>query len=417
MHSDLRTPMSTTDPNPKIETPPQNNVTNNSLLEIHPVNFLSFGPDTQPIPLKQLNVLIGANGSGKSNLLEAIDFMRATPGDLGKFIRAGGGTSEWIWKGDPNGIASILTVFQNQNAKIKVGHNFGFSFDGSSFNIYHESIDRWSPGESSWSKTRTYEYPAKTGLMSPYFSLTRGVLDPTNIDRNKSILGQLRDPTSYPDFSRLVNFYEQISIYRDWSFGSRNPLKVTQQTGLGSERLNETFDNLALFLTKFSTDILARNTLKEGLRKFYDGFEDFVIVPEGLSLRLFFQENGMNTQGIRLSDGTVRYLCLLALLSDPKPPPVICIEEPELGLHPDVISVLAKLLLQASERTQLIITTHSDVLIDALSEHPEYVLVCEKDHGQTQITRLDPDELKVWLDKYKSLGDLWTRGHLGGNRW
>ena len=77
---------------------------------------------------------------------------------------------------------------------------------------------------------------------------------------------------------------------------------------------------------------------------------------------------------------------------------------------------IADLLVEASKRTQLIVTTHSDVLIDALSEQPESVLVCEKHDGQTQIKRLDRDDIAHWLKDYR-LGQLWTRGEIGGTRW
>ncbi len=118
----------------------------------------------------------------------------------------------------------------------------------------------------------------------------------------------------------------------------------------------------------------------------------------------------------RLSDGTLRYLCLLAILCDPTPPPLICIEEPELGLHPDILPKLADLLLATSERTQLIVTTHSNILVDSLTERPEAVVVCEKHNRQTEMRRLKKDELTKWLEKYR-LGQLWMDGQLGGKRW
>jgi predicted ATPase len=107
---------------------------------------------------------------------------------------------------------------------------------------------------------------------------------------------------------------------------------------------------------------------------------------------------------------------LLAIFCDPTPPPLICIEEPELGLHPDILPKLADLLVAASERTQLIVTTHSDILVDAMTDRPEAVVVCEKHDGRTKMKRLDKKDLAVWLEKYR-LGELWTRGMLGGNRW
>ena len=112
----------------------------------------------------------------------------------------------------------------------------------------------------------------------------------------------------------------------------------------------------------------------------------------------------------------MRYMALLAVLCHPEPPSLVCIEEPEIGLHPDVIVEVADLLREASERCQLIVTTHSDVLVDALTDLPESVVVCEKPDGQTQLKRLDPDDLKSWLEDHR-LGQLWRSGELGGNRW
>jgi len=104
------------------------------------------------------------------------------------------------------------------------------------------------------------------------------------------------------------------------------------------------------------------------------------------------------------------------ILCHPTPPPLICIEEPEIGLHPDVIHIIADLLVEASQRTQIIVATHSDILVSALSDIPEAVIVCERMRSGTSLSRLDPDQWRVWLEKY-SLGDLWRRGDLGGARW
>ncbi len=106
----------------------------------------------------------------------------------------------------------------------------------------------------------------------------------------------------------------------------------------------------------------------------------------------------------------------MALLLDPTPPPLICIEEPEIGLHPDILPTIAEMLIEASQRTQLIITTHSDSLVSALSAYPEAVIVCERDNTGTHLHRLEPDKLKDWLENY-TLGDLWLMGEIGGDRW
>jgi predicted ATPase len=104
------------------------------------------------------------------------------------------------------------------------------------------------------------------------------------------------------------------------------------------------------------------------------------------------------------------------VLCHPSPPPLVCLEEPELGLHPDLLPGLADLLIEASHRMQLIVTTHSDVLVDGLTKTPEAVIVCEKQEGSTKMTRLSAEGLTQWLGSY-GLGQLWRSGEIGGNRW
>ena len=103
----------------------------------------------------------------------------------------------------------------------------------------------------------------------------------------------------------------------------------------------------------------AHDRIKEYLKRFCDRFEDVKVdVGQGLA-RTFLREAGLSDMlsGIRMSDGTLKFLCLLAVLFHPKPAPLVCIEEPELGLHPDALRLVAEVLVEASERTQLIITT------------------------------------------------------------
>ncbi len=183
-----------------------------------------------------------------------------------------------------------------------------------------------------------------------------------------------------------------------------------------SDRLEEDFSNLGLFLSRLRKTPKAKAAILNGLKDLYEGVSDFDLDVKGGTVQVFFSEGDFSVPATRLSDGTLRYLCLLAILCDPEPPPLICIEEPELGLHPDILPKLADLLVQASERTQLIITTHSDLLVDAMTERPEAVVVCEKHEGKTVMRRLKKAELASWLDKYR-LGQLWTKGQIGGTRW
>ena len=157
--------------------------------------------------------------------------------------------------------------------------------------------------------------------------------------------------------------------------------------------------------------------MREAFGKFSGDAKDVETrIQEGFVQLRVRESSGISVPAVRLSDGTLRWLALLAILLNPAPPPVTCIDEPELGLHPDAIHTLADLLVEASTRTQLIVTTHSDALLDAFTDTPEVVCVCEKVEGSTVIQRLDKEHLKFWLDQY-SLGKLWMSGEIGGNRW
>ncbi len=182
--------------------------------------------------------------------------------------------------------------------------------------------------------------------------------------------------------------------------------------------MSEDASNLGAVLSNLLNQPAVKEQILDRLRDFYPSFRDVTATLVSGSVQIFFHENGLGdaVPATRLSDGSLRYLCLLSVLCNPRPQPVICIEEPELGLHPDIIPEVAKLLVEASSRTQIFVTTHSDVLVDALTDTPEAVVVCEKEDGTTQLQRLDPDRLAHWLEKYR-LGQLWSQGQFGGNRW
>jgi len=381
-------------------------------------NLLSFGPDGLDLELHDLNVLIGANGSGKSNFLEILDLLRGLPSErIQNTIARGGGLSEWIWKGaDENSVTQMDILIDNPLSETPLRHQFKISSVHDRFYLANERItDEGATGEMEGvyfyyqnvsgvpvinSKDHTKQLVKKVGTILP------GV----------SILSQLQDPDVYPEFFHIAQAYKKISLYREWSVGRKSKIRISQNTDLRNDRLEEDFSNLNIFLSRLRKEPNTKKALIAALQDLYQGLDDFEIVTEGGTVQIFFTEGDFSVPATRLSDGTLRYLCLLALLLDPTPPPLICIEEPELGLHPDVLPKIADLLIDASKRTQLIVTTHSDVLVDALSEQPESVLVCEKHDGKTTIKRLERSEVAHWLEDYR-LGQLWIRGEIGGTRW
>jgi predicted ATPase len=235
---------------------------------------------------------------------------------------------------------------------------------------------------------------------------------------DESILSQRKDPDQYPEITYLGQVYARIRQYREWSFGRFTAPRQPQKADQPNEFLEADCANIGLVLNRLRRDPVAKRRILDNLQQLYGGIEDYDVSVEGGTVQVFFHEAGLVSPvpATRLSDGTLRYLCLLAILCHPTPPPLVCIEEPELGLHPDIMPTLARLLKTASEHTQLVVTTHSDILVDELSDQPESVVVCEKSEGQTIAKRLDKQTLNGWLEKYR-LGELWTQGEIGGVRW
>jgi predicted ATPase len=392
------------------------------LVRIKLENLLSFGPDTAPLELQNLNILIGPNAAGKSNLIEALSLIRATPVsaassnmDLRGIVRRGGGVNEWVWKGGKRELASIDVVVNHPKGKQPLRHLLSFHGDGPGFRLEDERIEDEAPHKDESEPYFYYRHQQGQAVVKARGATGRKV-GPETVNPELSILAQLRDPEQYPEITYLAEVYEKIRTYREWAFGRNTVFREPQKADMRNDRLEEDFSNLGLFLSRLRKTPKTKAAILGNLKDLYEGVSDFEVAVEGGTVQVFFSEGDFSVPATRLSDGTLRYLCLLAILCDPQPPPLICIEEPELGLHPDILPKLADLLVQASQRTQLIVTTHSDILVDAMTEHPEAVVVCEKHEGKSEMRRLKQDELKSWLEKYR-LGQLWIRGQIGGTRW
>lgn len=384
------------------------------IRHLAPKNFLSFGPNNPGIELKSLNLFIGPNGCGKSNLIEAISLMRSAPKEMRDVTRKGGGVAEWIWKGGPKEAASVEWVVRNPKGA-PLRHVVAFRAVAQAYSLDDERVEYEQKQAGEKDFYFFYRYQHGQPMVNTIDHGKRNLARET-IEADRSILAQRRDPEIYPELAWLAQSYERVRIYREWAFGRNAVFREPQKADMRNDILEEDFSNLGLFLSRLKSRTVASKAILSGLKDLYDGIIEFEVYVEGGTVQVFFKEGDFSIPATRLSDGTLRYLCLLAILCDPEPPPLICIEEPELGLHPDILPKVADLLRAASERTQIIVTTHSDILVDAMTDRPDAVVVCEKHEGKTQMSRLSATELAVWLDKYR-LGQLWIDGQLGGKRW
>lgn len=372
------------------------------IKSLHLQNFLSFGPNAEPVELGALNIIIGTNGSGKSNFIEGLELLRHLPKeDINDSFRRLGGL-EIFWREDENNTfidkIKIRAKFLPNLEEYGLILGFVAGFGGVMF-------------EKEFIKNENEEFEIKRDNSSVWTSYS---------DKKKyynsmnSIFEKLNPESQAPNFYFIKDLLPQIRTFRDWTFGKNSPLRQSQRADMPNKWLDADGSNLGLILNVIRKNPDSKAQFLQGLKTLNPNFTDFDVQIEGSSVQVFLTENRKITPALRLSDGTLRYLCLLALLCHPNPPPLVCIEEPEMGLHPDVFHGLAALMREASKRMQLVVTTHSDIFVDCFTDTPEVIKVCDKIDGSTQIRSLPLEELKPWLDDY-SLGDLWLKGHIGGN--
>lgn len=365
--------------------------------------FLSIAPGSEAISLLPLNVLIGPNGVGKSNFIEAIELLHVTPTGFAQAIRDGGGAQEWLWRGSgATKAATIETVTAQNNSIPALRYRMEFTCSGQRTEVTDEAIEEVSKRHAAETDVFFY-YRYRAGrpvinIKEPASATSKAgwserPLARTSLVPDESVLFQRKDPDLYPELTWLGQQFGKMQTFREWSFGRYGALRQPQPAELPGDMVSGDARNLGLMLNELEhTD--AGPMLNKFLGRFLPRYQRFSTRTQGGNVQLYLHEEGPGAiPAPRLSDGNLRFLTLLALLLSPAPPPLICIDEPELGLHPDALVLLAELMVSASERTQLFVTTHSDALVSALTPQAGPVLVSEY-LGGTRMRRVEPDSLK-----------------------
>lgn len=179
------------------------------------------------------------------------------------------------------------------------------------------------------------------------------------------------------------------------------------------EYLRPDASNLATFLLflkkKYEKEYLR---IRETIRLVAPFFDDFRLIEREIQndkeVLLEWQQKGSDYpfHPSQISDGTLRFICLTTALLQPEPPSTILLDEPELGLHPHALALLAEMIKAASVKTQVIVSTQSPILIDYFE--PQDIIVVNRENGESKFRRLDEEKLKLWLEDY-SLGELWQK--------
>ena len=400
------------------------------LKSLHLKNILSFR-DTE-VALRPLNILIGPNASGKSNLIETVSVLQSAPRDLAGFFRKNGPVSDWVWKGgsergEESRIAEVEAVIDNPDGEHPAEKSLKYAIRIADSNerlqVVGEKLENIAPYEAGQAEPHFY-LSAENGRArvsqrrSPDAVAPHTLLTPDNFNPAKSVLSEIRSVFNFPVLTRTAHRFSSMKIYRNLNVGRNSPARRPQATDGEADFLREDLGNLALMVNNIQGSQTGA-LMDEYLNRFYEGYGRLHSRVFGGAIQLAVNESGMSDSipATRLSDGTLRFIALLTALCHPNPPDLVCIEEPELALHPDAMPMLADLLERASERTQIIATTHSPDLVDQFTTNPDAVVVCERGFdGDTQLKRLSEDELNEWLEDYR-LAELWKKGVIGGNRW
>ena len=333
------------------------------------------------LELRPLNLLIGANGSGKSNFLGALALLQtvvAIPGSVHTYVRRAGGASKLLYFGP----------------KVTQEINFAADFSDGSGGF---GVELFSGPEDLFSHR----------VLTDQTTLPPGFAE--NFDPKR------------PTVPELAYLAETVGSWNKFHFhdtGPSSPMKTTANLHDNRE-LRADGSNLAAFLhllcEKYSTSYDSILSIVKQANPF---IEDFILKPQQLNeqmIRLEWQQKGSDAyfDVCSLSDGSLRFIALATLLMQPESlrPKVILLDEPELGLHPYAITLLASMLRQASIDSQIIVATQSSILLDHFE--PEDVLVAERVAGATEFNRLDHERLATWLEDY-SLGELWEKNEFGG---
>lgn len=345
----------------------------------------------EKLKLGAINVVIGPNGSGKSNFIGVFSFLNAIrEGRLQDYVIKAGGADK------------VLHFGSKVTKQLYINISFQDRQNAYTIELQPTEADELVPHYELvhyWNKSR---HPG------PYSEGVAKIGKEAGISAQKStkVASYVRD---HLDSWRLYHYHDTSST---------SPMKKTADVN-DNRYLRPDGSNLAAFLyylreKQESSYSLIRRTVQR-VAPFFD---DFQLEPQKLNpdkIRLEWRHKGSDAyfDAPSLSDGTLRFIALATLFLQPESyqPSVMLVDEPELGLHPFAITLLASLIKQASVKKQVIISTQSPFLLDHFQ--PEDVLVADRVDGGTQFTRLDPAKLEGWLQDY-SLGQLWEKNELGG---
>lgn len=345
---------------------------------------------TARIPLRNLNVMIGQNGVGKSNFISFFELVqKMLDQNLGNYILERGGIERFLFQGSQHSnYIQALIDFKNTNAFFfklapTIDNKAFIEYSGDYFNSHGLKTKDYS----KWNKTLWDKAVEESDIINKKY---RAIY--------------------------LQNFIKGFIVYHFHDTSKTSPMRRPCNIS-DNEYLRHDASNLAAYLYRLQVTEPKVFKLIEGtirsIAPYFKGFrlQPSRINPDQITLEWNEMDSDTYLDGQSFSDGTIRFIALATVLLQPNLPDTIIIDEPELGLHPSAINKLSALIKRASKNAQVIVATQSVNLIDYF--RPEDIIVVDREDHQTVFKRFTSDELSIWLDEY-SMGEIWEKNIIGG---
>jgi predicted ATPase len=340
--------------------------------------------------LKGLNILVGANGAGKSNLISFFRMLQSLiEGTLADYVRDSGGIGDLLHNG--------RKATKQMEFETRFGHR-GYRFELTP-----------GPGEgfALTNEARYYEHG-----ISGWWELG------SSGDNSSLLVKEANGKSSDSEYS--IPVYNAISSWKIYHFHDTSLTAPMRHAEIVEDNKVLRYDasNIGPFLLRLRNE---NNPLYDEIlnacRLVAPFFDEFLLDPQRfgpktkVALTWKTRNSDYPMQPYHLSDGSIRFICLATALLQPNPPSTIIIDEPELGLHPESIRILGELIENASKRTQIIVATQSPLLLDQFAI--EDIVVVNRKEGQSSFERLNRTDFNEWLEEY-SVGELWTKNVIQG---
>jgi len=371
-----------------------------------------------------LNVLIGPNASGKSNLLRVLETLSmAAQGGLGRHIQKEGGMEPIVWDGqaDRIRIRAKMTPIPPyaDNVQDALTYELGLARLGKS-SAYR--IDKEVLGNFSKVETGEMKEPFKLLERDPHHAVVYSIDSQRHeapaeaVMQEEALLAVAGGPFAANRF--VDEFQKELAswrIHQDFQTNNQAPIRSPQVARAESQVSGDGQNLIAVLHSLYTGSRQFKKEVNKAMRAaFGEDFEELLFPPDAdqrIQMQIRWRSLQRGRSAADLSDGTLRFLFLLAVLANPSPAPLIAIDEPETGLHPSMLPIVAEYAREAANKAQVILTTHSPEFLNAFGDGAPTTTVVECREGETVLRVLSGDTLAYWLKDY-TLGELYRSSEL-----